>query len=116
MRGLRRALNGREDGSATSPPWGNSDCYTARDGSGLTTPPPPWGARPRARLPPRGQHKCTQTVSEILDNAKNAQTETWFAVPFNDISTVHVFERLPMKGPHELPGSRADEVSKPINH
>jgi hypothetical protein len=39
------------------------------------------------------------SLSEISVNAKNAQTETWFAMSFNDISTVHVFERLPMKGP-----------------
>lgn len=77
-------------------------------------PRPPGRARKaasRARLPcffrfsglgwgSRHNHKCTpQTVSEISVNAKNAQTETWFAMPFNDISTVHVFERLPMKGP-----------------
>jgi len=48
----------------------------------------------------------TQVTSVLLRlyprsqlSAKNAQTETLFAMPFNDISTVHVFERLPMKGP-----------------
>lgn len=76
--------------------------------------PPAARARPQAARAPSGRlpgllgvktqksqvySSRPQTVSKISVNAKHAQTETWFAMPFNDISTVHVFERLPMKGP-----------------
>ena len=63
----------------------------------------------------RAGHNKSVLCIRDLRCAKNAQTETWVAVPQRHISTVHVFERFPRRGLmnyQRVPV--ANKVSKPI--